>query len=74
MICMSPFSVFWLFLSPRSPPLGCRNKRAARLALIGARVGTQGQRKKRGFSPAFLSFSAHHFRLGILFYGQSQAA
>ena len=32
------------------------NKRAARLALIRARVGTQDQRKKRGFSPAFLSF------------------
>ena len=27
MICMSPFSVFWLFLSPRSPPLGCRTAR-----------------------------------------------
>ena len=32
------------------------NKRAARLALIRARVGTQSQRKKRGFIPAFLSF------------------
>ena len=50
------------------------NKRAARLALIRARVGTQGQTKKRGFSPAFLSFLALCVWLGIRQNRQSQAA
>ena len=50
------------------------NKRAARLALIRARVGTQGQIKKRGFSPAFVSFLTLCFWFGIRQNWQPQAA
>ena len=50
-----------------------KNKRARKLALIRAQVGTRGHVKKRGKNPAFVLFSARYFRLGIRLYGQSQA-
>lgn len=59
-----------LFRIPGSTP---KNKRAVRLALICARVGTQGQIKKRGFSPAFVLFLTLCIWFGVRQNRQPQA-